>query len=94
MIYFVFTGIGVQFRGSANLRKWDALCENVSLGICGQQRPESADASAQSDQGLRSPLTECMERKDPDDALRMHRMSLIRAFRACLTALFFLTLAK
>ena len=31
---------------------------NASSGICGQRRPRSACASAQSDQGLQCPLTE------------------------------------
>ena len=35
-----------------------ASSENVSLGICGQRRPRSACASAQSDQGIHCPLTE------------------------------------
>ena len=37
---------------------WITPCENVSRRICGQRRPRSACASAQSDQGLRCPLTE------------------------------------
>ena len=36
-------------------------CENVSSGICGQRRPGSACASAQSDQGLCCPLTESLD---------------------------------
>ena len=49
--------------------RWAAPCENVSLGICGQRRPRSDCASAQSDQGLHCPLTEslgnteCMNRE-------------------------------
>ena len=39
------------------VNKWAASCENVSSGICGQRRPRSACPSAQSDQGLRCPLT-------------------------------------
>ena len=35
--------------------------KSVSLGICGQQRPRSACASAQSDQGLCCPLTESFD---------------------------------
>ena len=38
-----------------------APCENVSSDICGQQRPRSACASAQSDQGLDCPLTEILD---------------------------------
>ena len=37
-----------------------APCQNVSSGICGQRRPRSAYASAQSDQGLHCPLTELL----------------------------------
>ena len=40
---------------------WAAPCENVSSGICGQRRPRSACASAQSDQGLRFPQTESVD---------------------------------
>ena len=36
---------------------WAALCENMSSGICGQQRPRSAQA----DQGLRCPPTESFD---------------------------------
>ena len=31
--------------------KWASPCKNESSGICGQRRPRSAGASAQSDQG-------------------------------------------
>ena len=41
--------------------KWAAPCANVSSGICGQGRPSSACASAQSDQGLPCPLTESLD---------------------------------
>ena len=41
--------------------KLAAPCENRSLGICGQQRPRSACASIQSDQGLPCPLTEPLD---------------------------------
>ena len=34
--------------------RWVLPCKNVSSGICGQQGPRSAYASAQSDQGLHS----------------------------------------
>ena len=37
-----------------------APCENVSSGICGQRRPRSACASAQSYQGRHCPLTESL----------------------------------
>ena len=40
---------------------WAMPCENVSLGICGQRRPRSACAFAQSDQGLHCPLTESLD---------------------------------
>ena len=42
---------------------WAMPNENVSLGICGQRRPRSACAYAQSDQGLRSPQTEALDTK-------------------------------
>ena len=42
-------------------RNWAVACENVSLDICGQQRPRSDCASAQSDQGLYCPLTESLD---------------------------------
>ena len=38
-----------------------ALCVNVFAGICGQQRPRSDCASAQSDLGLYCPLTESLD---------------------------------
>ena len=37
------------------------LCENESSGVCGQRRPRSDCASAQSDLGLRCPLTESLD---------------------------------
>ena len=40
---------------------WVALCENVCSGICGQQRPRSACASAQSAQDLHCPLTDSLD---------------------------------
>ena len=53
------------------------------LGICGQRRPRSACASAQSDQGLRCPLTkslnfiECINREQyPDETSRMRELNL------------------
>ena len=60
-----------------------APCENGSSGICGQRRPRSDCACAQSDQDLHNPLTEsldtseCMNREqDLDETLHMHRMDL------------------
>ena len=44
---------------------------------CGQRKPRSACASAQSDQGLHCPLTESMdstESKGPSDTLRMRKI--------------------
>ena len=41
--------------------KLPALCENVSSGICGQWKPKSASAFAQSDQVLYCPLTELLD---------------------------------
>ena len=43
---------------------WAALCENVSSGICGQRRPRSDCADAQSDQGLHCPLTVSLDTTD------------------------------
>ena len=47
-----------------HLLNWAAQCENLSSGICGQRRPRSACASAQSGQSLRRPYildtTECI----------------------------------
>ena len=40
---------------------WNAPCKNVSSSMCGQQRPRSDCASAQSDQGLHCPLTESLD---------------------------------
>ena len=39
---------------------WVVPREMMSLGICGQRRPRSACASAQSNQGLRCPLPESL----------------------------------
>ena len=36
-------------------------CENVSSGICGQQRPRSACASVQDDQEIHCPITESLD---------------------------------
>ena len=44
-----------------NTGKWAVSFENASSGICGQRRPRSDCASAQSDQGLRRPLTESLD---------------------------------
>ena len=49
-----------------------AQCENVSSGICGQRRPSSACASAQSNRALCCPLTESM---DTIEYIRGERMS-------------------
>ena len=49
----------IQVLGSCFI--WAAPCKNVSSGICGQRRPRSACASAQSDQGLWYPLTESLD---------------------------------
>ena len=59
-----------------------APCGNVSSCICGQRRPRSAYASAQSDQDIHCPLpvsldtieNVSMKSKCPDEALRMRRM--------------------
>ena len=39
----------------------DSTMQKRSLGICGQRKPRSACASAQSDQGLHCPLTESLD---------------------------------
>ena len=69
-------------NGSQYLLYGALPCENVSSGICGQRRPRSACAHAQSDQGLQSAnriigslgTTECMTGEQMDDTLRMRRM--------------------
>ena len=43
---------------------WALLSENVSSSICGQRRPRSDCADAQSDQGIRCPLTESLDTKE------------------------------
>ena len=40
---------------------WAVPCENGSSGICGERRPKSACAFAQSDQGLHCLLTELLD---------------------------------
>ena len=57
--------------------------ENVFSGICGQRRPRSACASAQSDQDLHYPLKMYEESKGPVGTLRMRRMIWICAFCTC-----------
>ena len=42
-----------------------APCENLFLGMCGQQRPRSACASVQSDQRLYCPFTRSMNNNAP-----------------------------
>ena len=44
-----------------SLLTWTVPCENVSVGICGQQQPRSACAFAQSDRGLHCPLTDTLD---------------------------------
>ena len=51
---------------------WAVSCKTVSSGICRQRRPRLACASAQSDQGLRSPPTELLDTiksKCPDETV-------------------------
>ena len=43
---------------------WAARFGNLSSGICGQRRPRTDCASAQSDQGLRCPLKESLDIKE------------------------------
>ena len=64
-----------------------ALFDNVPSGMCGQRRPRSACASAQSDQGLPWPLTESLDiiecinvEQRRGWSFRMHRMFWIDAF--------------
>ena len=46
---------------------WTEQCENVSSGICGQRRPRSACAFAQSDRALHCPLTEPLDTTEYTD---------------------------
>ena len=48
------------------------LSENLSSGICGQRRPRSACANAQSDQGLRRLLTESLDTIEYMNGEQMH----------------------
>ena len=52
-------------RRETNISKsrviWAEPCENVSSGICKQQKPRSACTSLQSDQGLHYLLTESLD---------------------------------
>ena len=74
----------------------------MSSGICGQRRPRSACASAQSDQGLRCPLkdsldtTKCINgEKCPDETSRMRGMNLnLCIFCACSKTHFLLGAAR
>ena len=43
------------------ISKWTAPYENMFSGICGQRRPRSACASAQSDQDFHPPFTEALD---------------------------------
>ena len=55
-----------SYGGGLYKGMWAAQCENVSSGICGQRKPRSACASAQTDRDLNCSLlewlnsTECM----------------------------------
>ena len=81
----IFTGHG-----------YSAPRENLFSGICGQRRPSSDCASAQSDQGLRYPLTESLSNTVWIDGEQITRMRLcacvgwiwICAFCPCLKTLF------
>ena len=55
------TKIILQLSNIETLYIWADLCENVSSGICGQRRPRSTCASAQSDQSLHCQLTESLD---------------------------------
>ena len=48
-------------RDEAQNYKLASPCENLSSGICGQRRPWSDCADAQSEQGLYCPLTESLD---------------------------------
>ena len=68
---------------------WASRCESVSSGICGQRRPRSDCASAQSNQDPHCPLTEpldttiCMSREQGlYGTLQLRRMIQICAFCA------------
>ena len=56
-----------------------AACENVSSSIYGQQRPESACASAQSNQGLRCPSTETFDTIECANGEQMPRSDFAHA---------------
>ena len=56
----LFAKTGHVFSKRRVYMNWAASCENVSSGICGQRRPRSVCASAQSDQGIHCPLTEAL----------------------------------
>ena len=92
MLFRVYA-VGTCHRiGLFMTRTWISAvpCENLYSGICGLQRPRSACASAQFDQGLHCPLQNhwilqnvWMESKGSDGTLCMRRMIWIWAFCAC-----------
>ena len=55
-----------------------APSENLSSDICGQRRPRSACAYAQSDQGLRCPLTESLDTIESINGEQMPRRDFAR----------------
>ena len=61
MVLFHKTGNTKEIQVMVEQLMCTAPFENVSLGICGQHRPKSACASAQSDQGHHCPLTDSLE---------------------------------
>ena len=65
-------------------KRWASPYENVFSGICGQLRPRSACASAQSDPGLHCPHTESLhtdstERKCPDETCTYARYESVHS---------------
>ena len=68
MLCACWAPVGAHFLVIRFLLIWDemgcAMRKKVSSGICGQRRPRSAYASAQSDQGLCCPLTKSFDTKE------------------------------
>ena len=71
---------------------WIPPCKSVPSGICGQWRPRSACAFAQSDQALHCPLPESLEctngEQRPGWDLAHAQNDVIRTFWACSKTLF------
>ena len=58
---------------------WVSSCGNVSSGICGQRRPRSVCASAQSDQGLHCPFPESLDTMECINGEQKPRWNLTHA---------------